>query len=234
MKFLVSTLLLAVAVQAHYKFPRLIVNGQPEAADWLSVRRTKVQNSRDNGAVSDVNSPDFRCFGGSTGTATTTLAAGDTLGFVASSGIMHFGPCQFYMARVPDGADINTWEADGDVWFKVGSISAVEGNGPLGGDEKTWPAYHKNEVSFVVPKNVPSGKYLVRVESIALHLAQNPGGAQFYISCGQIEITGGGDGVPGPLVAFPGAYKANDPGLLWPYSPPRTSYTAPGPTVWEG
>ena len=92
----------------------------------------------------------------------------------------------------------------------------------------------KTQVSFTVPKKVPSGNYLVRVESIALHLAQNVGGAQIYISCGQITVTGGGDGTPGPLVAFPGAYKASDPGLIWPNSPPRTSYTAPGPAVWEG
>jgi hypothetical protein len=92
----------------------------------------------------------------------------------------------------------------------------------------------KTQVSFTVPKNLPSGEYLVRVESIALHLAQNPGGAQFYISCAQVTVTGGGNGTPGPLVAFPGAYKANDPGLIWPNSPARTSYTAPGPAVWEG
>ncbi|KAK3360521.1 glycoside hydrolase [Lasiosphaeria hispida] len=206
-------LLLVASAQAHYK--------------------TKTTNSRDNGAVSDVNSPDMRCFQGSTGKATATVVAGDTLGFVASSGIMHFGPCQFYMARVPDGQDVNTWEAAGNVWFKAGSISAV-GSGVLKGDEATWPAYHKKEVSFKIPKAVPSGNYLVRVESIALHLAQNPGGAQFYISCGQVTIRGGGSGTPGPLVAFPGAYKANDPGLLWPNSPAKTSYTAPGPAVWEG
>ncbi len=100
--------------------------------------------------------------------------------------------------------------------------------------ERMLGATDKTQVSFTVPKKVPSGNYLVRVESIALHLAQNVGGAQFYISCGQITITGGGDGTPGPLVAFPGAYKASDPGLIWPNSPPRTSYTAPGPAVWEG
>jgi hypothetical protein len=81
---------------------------------------------------------------------------------------------------------------------------------------------------------VPSGKYLVRVESIALHQAQSPGGAQIYLACAQVEITGGGNGTPGPLVAFPGAYKANDPGLLWSYYPVRTSYKAPGPDVWQG
>lgn len=72
----------------------------------------------------------------------------------------------------------------------------------------------------------------MRSESIALHQAQSPGGAQIYISCGQVEVSGGGNGTPGPLVAFPGAYRANDQGLLWSYYPVRTSYTAPGPNVW--
>jgi hypothetical protein len=94
----------------------------------------------------------------------------------------------------------------------------------------------KSNVSFTVPKNVPSGKYLVRVESIALHQAQSVGGAQMYLSCAQVEVTGGGSGsgTPGPLVAFPGAYNANDPGLRWSYYPIATSYTAPGPKVWDG
>ena len=221
----------------------------------MSVRKTKVTNSRDNNGVSDVNSADMRCFGGSSAKSISTVTAGDTLGFVASAGIMHFGPCQFYMARVPDDKDVSTWDATGNVWFKVGSISAVQNGGPLSGNEATWPAYRtfvsfrflsvvwswltqpptdKTQVNFKLPASLPSGNYLVRVESIALHLAQQPGGAQFYISCGQIKVTGGGNGTPGPLVSFPGAYKANDPGLIWPNSPPRTSYTAPGPAVWQG
>ncbi|KAI1758419.1 heavy metal translocating P-type ATPase [Xylaria castorea] len=60
------------------------------------------------------------------------------------------------------------------------------------------------------------------------------GGAQIYLSCAQVEVTGGGAGTPGPLVAFPGAYKATDPGLRWSYYPIPTSYTAPGPAVWTG
>ena len=69
-------------------------------------------------------------------------------------------------------------------------------------------------VSFQLPAALPSGQYLARVEHIALHSASTSGGAQFYISCAQISVTGGGNGTPGPLVAFPGAYKATDPGLL--------------------
>jgi hypothetical protein len=92
----------------------------------------------------------------------------------------------------------------------------------------------KTTVEFKIPQNVPSGKYLVRVESIALHQASNPGGAQMYLSCAQVNVTGGGNGTPGPLVAFPGAYKSSDPGLIWSYYPVKTSYTAPGPAVWQG
>ncbi|CAN9316513.1 unnamed protein product [Alternaria alternata] len=137
----------------------------------------------------------MRCFQNRPGTGTATVAAGDTLGFVAAASISHFGPVQFYMAKVPD---------------------------------------KKSQVEFQIPKNVPSGKYLVRVESIALHQASSVGGAQMYLSCAQVEVIGGGSGKPGPLVAFPGAYNANDPGLRWSYYPIATSYTAPGPAVWNG
>ena len=89
-------------------------------------------------------------------------------------------------------------------------------------------------VNLTIPKNVPSGNYLIRVEGIALHQAQSVGGAQIYLSCSQVKVTGGGNGTPGPLVAFPGAYKASDLGLLWSYSPLPKSYTAPGPAVWKG
>lgn len=49
-------------------------------------------------------------------------------------------------------------------------------------------------------------RYLVRAEQIALHVAQSYGGAQFYLSCGQVEVVNGGSGNPGPLVAIPGVY----------------------------
>lgn len=75
------------------------------------------------------------------------MAAGDTLGFVAAASISHFGPVQFYMARVPDSADINTWEAAGNVWFKAASISAV--GSPLTSGESTWPAYRKSSSTLV-------------------------------------------------------------------------------------
>ncbi|KAF2014477.1 lytic polysaccharide monooxygenase [Aaosphaeria arxii CBS 175.79] len=233
MQLFASMLLLAATAQAHYRFSKLVIGGQQEAKEWTSIRQTK--NYQGNQGVTDVNSADMRCFQNRPGTGTATVAAGDTLGFVALSQISHFGPVQFYMAKVPESADINTWEAAGNVWFKVAKIDARPGaGGALTSGEDTWPAYKKTSVDFVIPKNVPSGKYLVRVESIALHQASNPGGAQIYLSCAQVQVTGGGSGSPGPLVAFPGAYKSSDPGLIWSYYPVKTSYTAPGPAVWQG
>jgi Auxiliary Activity family 9 (formerly GH61) len=69
-------------------------------------------------------------------------------------------------------------------------------------------------ITFPLPASLPSGDYLVRIEHIGLHVAKSAGGAQFYISCGQLTVTGGGSGSPAPLVAFPGAYDAKDPGIL--------------------
>lgn len=121
------------------RFPRLILNGVTEAAEWTSIRQTK--NYQTNSGVTSVTSPDMRCFQNRPGTGTATVAAGDTLGFVAAASISHFGPVQFYMAKVPDSADINTWEAAGNVWFKAASISAV--GSPLTSGESTWPAYRQ-------------------------------------------------------------------------------------------
>ena len=71
------------------------------------------------------------------------------------------------------------------------------------------------QITFTIPPSIPNGDYLIRVEDIALHVAQSPGGAQFYISCAQVTVQGGsGSGKPGPLVAIPGVYTGNEPGIL--------------------
>ncbi|CCA76320.1 hypothetical protein PIIN_10315, partial [Serendipita indica DSM 11827] len=37
---------------------------------------------------------------------------------------------------------------------------------------------------------------------------------QFYLACAQLNVVNGGSANPSPLVSFPGAYKATDPGIL--------------------
>ncbi|OAA66542.1 glycoside hydrolase family 61 protein [Niveomyces insectorum RCEF 264] len=228
MHVLAPLLLLAATAQAHYRFSKLVVNGVAETKEWTSIRMTK--NYQDDHGVTDVNSVDIRCFQMKPGTGFATVAAGGTLGFIADQTVTHPGPVQFYMARVPEGQNLNTYEATGSVWFKVGSIGAVPGTGKA----LAWPTYHQRVVNVTLPKTLPSGNYLVRVESIALHQAQAAGGAQFYLACAQVQVTDGGSGTPGPMVAFPGAYRAGQAGLLFANYPVPTSYTPPGPPVWEG
>jgi hypothetical protein len=90
-------------------------------------------------------------------------------------------------------------------------------------------------VNATIPASVPDGEYLLRVEQIALHMAMQANKAQFYIACSQIQITGGGVGTPGPMVALPGAYKSNDPGILVNLNAIQPdAYKPPGPAVWSG
>lgn len=91
---------------------------------------------------------------------------------------------------------------------------------------------HKDSqvLSAKIPSCIASGEYLVRVEHIGLHGAATEGGAQFYVACAQVSVSGGGSTIPTGLVSFPGAYKSTDPGILFQlYWPTPTSYTNPGP-----
>ncbi len=68
---------------------------------------------------------------------------------------------------------------------------------------------------FDMPSCVAPGQYLMRVELLALHNAYSAGGAQFYMECAQIEVSGSGTNTGGSaLVSLPGAYPANDPGIV--------------------
>lgn len=49
-----------------------------------------------------------------------TVNAGDSVQFNADTSIIHPGPGFFYMAQVPDGQDVDSWDGAGDaVWFKI-------------------------------------------------------------------------------------------------------------------
>ncbi|KAF2632701.1 lytic polysaccharide monooxygenase [Macroventuria anomochaeta] len=231
---LITTLTLALAADAvsaaalqarHYLFPALT-----GTADWSSVRITA--NHYSNGPVTDVTSSALRCYEltpGTSAAATQSVAAGSSVSFKVTPNIFHQGPLQFYMAKVPSGETAATWDGSGNVWFKIFAEKANVANGAL-----TWGSMNAATASVTIPKNTPSGEYLLRIEHIALHSASAINGAQIYLSCAQIKVTGGGSGTPGPLVTFPGAYVAGEKGLQVNIYSGQTSYTPPGPAVWTG
>ncbi|CAA7267186.1 unnamed protein product [Cyclocybe aegerita] len=227
MKSIFTVLLSLVTLSTcHYTFPALVVNGV-STGDWVSVRRTN--NFQTNAPVTNVNSPDFRCYTSSTTAQTATVTAGSQLGFRLSQAIYHAGVANVYMAKAP--GSVNGWDGSGQVWFKVAQVSAVTN----GGSSISFPTDNQSQINFTVPRNLPDGEYLVRVEHIALHSASNVGGAQFYISCAQVKVTNGGNGTPGPLVSIPGVYNGNEPGIrINIYYPIPATYSQPGPAVWTG
>ncbi|KAL1730594.1 glycoside hydrolase family 61 protein [Schizophyllum commune] len=225
---LFATVSLAASALAHYTLPTLIVNGQP-SGEWVNIRRTNNYNTQ--APVQDVTSPDFTCYTSEThATATTAeVAAGSSVSIKANGPMYHAGVVNVYMASAnPDAA---SYDGSGQKWFKVYEIPPVTN----GGSSISFPGSDIDTITFTIPKSLPSGEYLIRAEHIALHSASSFGGAQFYLSCAQVKVTGGGSGSPGPLVSIPGVYTGNEPGILINiYYPVPANYTMPGPAVWHG
>ena len=87
-------------------------------------------------------------------------------------------------------------------------------------------------VTLTLPTNLAPGGYLIRQEIIALHLATTLGGAEFYPSCTQLNVSGSQTGTPNETVSFPGAYSDTDPGILDPtVFNAGATYIFPGPPI---
>ncbi|KAK4222248.1 lytic polysaccharide monooxygenase [Podospora fimiseda] len=231
MKFLTTLLVTAAAADAHYTFPRLVVNGKAEDRDWSVTRRTRNEQSKQG--IENPTVGDIRCYSNQNAGGIMQVPAGSTIHYISTQQVNHPGPTQYYLAKVPSGQSAKTWDGSGAVWFKIfTTYPSVDKN-----KQQTWPGQNLYVLpNATIPASTPSGEYLLRAEHIALHMASQANKAQFYLSCSQIEITGGGNGKPGPLVSFPGAYRSNDPGIqVNIYSLASGSdYKPPGPAVWQG
>lgn len=101
---------------------------------WEYVRRTA--NKWSHEPVTSVNSAALRCYeeSGRPAAKVRDVTAGSTVGFRLQAAVQHIGPVLFYMARVPDGQEVDSWAGDGNVWFKVKEV------GPEIQDGKwSWP-----------------------------------------------------------------------------------------------
>lgn len=197
------------------RFTSLIAGGTT-TAEYLYVR----QNTNYNSPVF-AGSTDLRCnTGGGSGasTSTYTVAAGSTIGFKMDQPIYHAGPVLVYISKAPSTAA--AYDGSGS-WAKIYQIAPT-----ISGGNIDWGTV-SDTFTFKLPSSLAAGEYLVRIEQIALHSMP----AQFYISCAQLKVTGGGSAVPSGI-SFPSGYSATDPGIaLNIYYPPMTSYPMPGPAV---
>ncbi|CCA72220.1 related to family 61 endoglucanase [Serendipita indica DSM 11827] len=235
---LLATLASIPAINAHATFQELWVGSTDEAGSCI---RLPFNNS----PVTDVTSTDIACNTASAAASPgyCSVAAGGTLTVEMHAqpndrscsndaiGGNHDGPVIIYMAKVDDAL---TAVGSSAKWFKVAQ------SGYLGNDYWATDALNANcgKFTFTVPSCLPAGDYLVRAEVIGqpirprpLHVAFGLNGAQFYMSCYTVKVTGGGSASPA-TVSFPGAYSATDPGILFDLYNGFTSYTIPGPAVF--
>ncbi|OBT44023.1 hypothetical protein VE00_05661 [Pseudogymnoascus sp. WSF 3629] len=194
----------------------------------------------------NVTSNSLRCnVGGATGVAgKCAVAAGSTVTVEMHQqpgdrscaneaiGGDHFGPVLGYLSAVEDAAT-----ADGSAgWFKIYEDSWAPGTGSNGAAD-FWGTKDMNlccgRVNMKIPADIPAGDYLLRAEVVALHVAGSLGGAQLYMSCYQLTISGSGTASPS-LIHLPGAYAATDPGIKVDIYQSLATYIAPGPTVYGG
>ncbi|KAL0630703.1 hypothetical protein Q9L58_010447 [Maublancomyces gigas] len=227
---------LAGSAAAHTIFQELYVNGVSAG------HTTGIRVPSYDGPISDVTSKDIICNGGLNpyraplSTSIINVPAGAKVttewhhtldGANAADGDDpispgHLGPVMVYLAKVDNAL---TTTVTGLKWFKIYE-DGLDASGAWG---VTRLVNNKGKVDITIPKCIPSGNYLLRAELIALHGASSYPGAQFYMECAQINVTGGGSASPA-TVSFPGAYAGSDPGItINIYWPVVTKYTIPGP-----
>ncbi|KAI0345990.1 glycoside hydrolase family 61 protein G [Trametopsis cervina] len=134
------------------------------------------------------------------------------------------GPILAYLAAIPSATQT---DVTGLKWFKIWQDGLTSSPRQWGSDRLF---INKGNATFTIPSCIPAGQYLLRAEAISLANAQEYPGAQFFMSCAQIEVTGGGSAKPA-TVSFPGAYTIADPGVITNIYT-DTTYTPPGPAVF--
>jgi len=194
-----------------------------------------------DGPITDVTSNYIACNGGPNPTTATSnvinVAAGSTVQATwrhtltsGSNDVVdpsHKGPVIAYLKKV---SDATTDVGYGSGWFKISEAGLTN---VASQDWAVTDLIANGGIQNIpIPSCIASGQYLLRAELIALHGASSAGGAQFYMECAQINVTGGSGSKSPATVSFPGAYKSSDPGITINIYQTLSSYTIPGPAVF--
>jgi cellulase len=205
-KAIIATALIS-AVSAHQNWHQLWINDETPGFD------VGIRMPASNSPVRDITSDDMACNeGGSkvpSGVETVPAKEGDTIK-VQWDQSGHPGPITHFLYGPVDDASQATGIGAG--WFKIDELNNVDG-------EWASEIMGKNNMTheFKLPTGLATGEYLLRSEMEALHGAQTLGGAEFYIGCAQLKITGTGkEGACGPTIELPGAYKEDDDNVYIP------------------
>ena len=167
-----------------------------------------------DGPITDVSTSDIACNGGPNPTTPSDVVVDVTAGSSVqtywrhtltstSSDVIdssHKGPVMAYMKKV---SDATTDTGIGGGWFKISQEGYDSSTGLWAVDKLIS---NGGVQTIPIPSCIANGQYLLRGEIIALHAASSTNGAQFYMECAQINVTGGTGSVSPATVSLPGAY----------------------------
>ncbi|KAI5886393.1 uncharacterized protein SCHCODRAFT_01217384 [Schizophyllum commune H4-8] len=184
------------SVAAHGYVSSITIDGEkhkgPNVADGESGGKYVIRAVNTINPVKGASNPDILCGPGAKATAQYADAKPGSeieVQWVGGGGQKwphEVGPLLTYLTACPDSA-CDSWDANDAQWFKIDEQGMRE--------DGTW--VHKDlmqglPAKLTLPSTLASGAYLLRHEIIALHNAVKEGGAEFYESCAQIKVSGGG------------------------------------------
>ncbi|KAL6707405.1 hypothetical protein ACN47E_004184 [Coniothyrium glycines] len=217
---------------AHTTVYNILVNGKDQGLG--NKQGGYIDTPPNNNPIVDVTSSSMTCnVANIKASSSVTVAGGDEITFewhhdsnAASDDIIassHHGPIMVYASKA--GSSLSWTKIAEDGWD--GKSWAVDKL--IAGSYTGKPGQHKVKLPNLIP-----GDYILRPEIIALHEGNRQGGAQFYMECVHVKVTGSGSASLPAGVAIPGAYKATDAGVLFDIYSGFSSYPIPGPKVWNG
>ncbi|THU79391.1 hypothetical protein K435DRAFT_785850 [Dendrothele bispora CBS 962.96] len=238
---LLPLLLLATHAAAHGFVSQVSIAGKPYNGNVPNGETDPsiIRQIKDISPVKGASNPDLFCgLGSQVASEIADANPGDTIGvkWVGGGGENwphNTGPMLTYLASCGSTpcTQLNP-NTDTTKWFKIQQESRTSPGGPW--TQAALMDASTNVVYVKLPSNLAPGSYLLRHEIIALHLAVDKGGAEFYPACAQIKVGGQGTGQPeqDELVTFPGAYSDTDPGIFDPnVFDVNAPYTFPGPQI---
>jgi len=208
-----------------YYYELINTGSFPENPGWYA-------ENIDNGFVEPNNfgTADINCHkNAEPGALTASVSAGGTVEFQWSEWPHPTGPMLTYVASC--GADCSIVDKSSLEWVKIDEAG-------IDYETQEWAAAKMvadgNVWTTHVPENLAPGNYVFRHETISLHGGGSANGAQAYVQCFNIAVTGSGTKqLPAGTLGI-NLYKATDPGVLFSPYQTITEYIIPGPALWTG
>ncbi|KAI9731899.1 MAG: hypothetical protein M1834_004350 [Cirrosporium novae-zelandiae] len=221
-----------------WQFKNELATPTPKVAGW------SIPEDTDMGYIdpTEYESSDIICHRGATpGQASVTVSPGASVTLQWTTWPTgHKGPVIDYLAHCSDDDCANV-DKTGLTFEKIQQVGLVSDVGSIvdgyymGG---TWASNNLADAGSTwvvkIPDNVAPGGYVLRTEIINLYFARYPNGAQNYPMCVNLKVVGeSGSGTTPTGIPATEFYGASDAGIsinLW---TTVTSYSIPGPTLWN-